>query len=698
MPDDSTRSIAESFVSCKRHKEWDTLGQLGTLSDLRDAAGSRAQGNQLWQLLDIELEKYAFVVLSRITAKLESHDREMMQPGFVLHALYLSLRQLVLSGVCAGEAEVLCVELLSATGRDWEHEDGGELRTRFWWFRVLASTERALRLCFALQKHLAQAYEVVTELGTVLPVEQHAVDVFLEAELRASVFFQVSKLAQVILRMAKETLSIPNWVAICPGNAAGRCLRSAKLEDIWQLSLPAEGAIVFCDEASGEEEIAPGVRGVVVCRDLPVLSHLAVRARQTGVTFACTSEINLFEAAASFAADSPVRLSVRDNGEVEISAIGVDELTTDDSTQEKQHSDTDTSPTIGVLNLKETNVLSEGLFLDCTSDTVGAKAASSGKLAKIAEKGMFFTPRSCAIPFGAMAEALTGPTFEGALSALESALAGDGTTSIEESASNLRKAIAGLSVKPSVITSIQKAFGSGITEVAVRSSANSEDLENVSGAGLHDSVLGVGVNSSQSLEQAILQVWGSLFTLRAVQSRHAAKMPLYKGLAMGVLVQQMIHSANSTYAFIMFSENVAANDDKSVYIEMCVGLGETLASANVPGTPYRLCVQKEAPQSVTLLSLGSFSHALRIDPAGGVSHGLVNYAAVKLSTEPDFLASLAQRLACIALEVELSYGVGMDMEGVVIEDKGQYNIFLVQARPIVKSAKDNDAPKMIRLD
>ena len=34
---------------------------------------------------------------------------------------------------------------------------------------------------------------------------------------------------------------------------------------------------------------------------------------------------------------------------------------------------------------------------------------------------------------------------------------------------------------------------------------------------------------------------------------------------------------------------------QAVYIELCVGLGETLASANEPGTPYRLVVQKAAP-------------------------------------------------------------------------------------------------------
>ena len=37
------------------------------------------------------------------------------------------------------------------------------------------------------------------------------------------------------------------------------------------------------------------LQGVVVARDLPVLSHLALRARQLGVVFACTAEAKLYE-------------------------------------------------------------------------------------------------------------------------------------------------------------------------------------------------------------------------------------------------------------------------------------------------------------------------------------------------------------------------------------------------------------------
>jgi len=205
----------------------------------------------------------------------------------------------------------------------------------------------------------------------------------------------------------------------------------------------------------------------------------------------------------------------------------------------------------------------------------------------------------------------------------------------------------------------------------------------VSGAGLHDSVLGVNVQDKDELE-AVLQVWSSMFTLRAVQSRFMANMPLYRGVAMGVLVQPMVALAGRAYAFIAFSKNVVECDAGAVYLEFCVGLGETLASASEPGTPYRLVVQKKAPHAVRVLSLGSFSFGLQ-DADGGPVAVHVNYSKERLSTDQAFLEQLAREVAQVATKVEESYGLPMDLEGVVLEQEKGREVHLVQARPIVES-------------
>ena len=55
--------------------------------------------------------------------------------------------------------------------------------------------------------------------------------------------------------------------------------------------------------------------------------------------------------------------------------------------------------------------------------------------------------------------------------------------------------------------------------VAVRSSSTLEDLKKMAGAGLFDSILNVPLNDDDSLKQAIIDVWISLYTERAIISR-----------------------------------------------------------------------------------------------------------------------------------------------------------------------------------
>lgn len=55
--------------------------------------------------------------------------------------------------------------------------------------------------------------------------------------------------------------------------------------------------------------------------------------------------------------------------------------------------------------------------------------------------------------------------------------------------------------------------------VAVRSSSTLEDLKNMAGAGLFDSILNVPLSNMQYLRRAIVEVWLSLFTERAITSR-----------------------------------------------------------------------------------------------------------------------------------------------------------------------------------
>lgn len=62
------------------------------------------------------------------------------------------------------------------------------------------------------------------------------------------------------------------------------------------------------------------------------------------------------------------------------------------------------------------------------------------------------------------------------------------------------------------------------TLVAVRSSSTLEDLSKMAGAGLFDSFLNIRLFNTEQLIKAIVDVWLSLFTERAIMSRNQYKI------------------------------------------------------------------------------------------------------------------------------------------------------------------------------
>jgi len=611
--DGSLRPAVDKLMHLK-HSYGRAEDQLQAVSELRALVAPRAEAEQMALLLDLELERYAFVQLSQLAGEME-HQSPGSQDwwGRLLNALVISLKQSELSSIGVDECRAVASDIAAACAdvRD-------STKAPFVWLRLNAAADRALRICFALTQSLEAAYNYVPALGSALHIDQHAVSVFVEAEMRTSILFQVSKFIQMVLQQSKRAANLPLWVAISAGTVIGKTLHCNNLNDVWNKKLPEEGAIVFCNEAGGDEELPALCRGVVVARDLPVLSHLALRARQLGAVFCCTTERPLFDELKAAAGDgSPAKLVVEATGDSKLTKVSECELKKVGSSGKKEGVTSGTTTTTSNKNGKKKEVASFSsavtkvtpvIEIGGKADVAGSKASSSGKLESIAKKSGFKAPTGLAIPFGVMTSAVYNKSIDELVEKLKQAL--EKGSKIDDFVPKLRQAVEACTVPKAVIDDIAKGLPKGTQRVAVRSSANSEDLEGVSGAGLHDSVLGVSATDPEELEKAVQTVWSSMFTLRAIQSRYAAGMPLFRGVAMGVLIQPMVYMEGKCFAFIAFSKHVVENDAGSVYMEVCVGLGETLASANEPGTPYRLVVQKAKPNAVKILSLASFSRAL----------------------------------------------------------------------------------------
>jgi phosphoglucan,water dikinase len=245
---------------------------------------------------------------------------------------------------------------------------------------------------------------------------------------------------------------------------------------------------------------------------------------------------------------------------------------------------------------------------------------------------------------------------------------GRGLTDPQETLQRLRNLIGQLVVPEELIAGVTAKFGTGAA-LAVRSSANSEDLEGYSSAGLYESLLNVRLSG---IADALRRVWSSLWTGRAAGSRLSSGIS-HGEVRMAVIIQAM---AAADYAFVMNTRNPFSGNPDEAYIEIVVGLGETLASARVAGTPYRLLYDRRSGKAVTL-DLASFSTAAQPLASGGAVEQVLDYSKVDLTRDDSFRISLVQRLGRASVFLERAFGRPQDIEGLVSGN----NIYIVQSRP-----------------
>jgi pyruvate,water dikinase len=114
-------------------------------------------------------------------------------------------------------------------------------------------------------------------------------------------------------------------------------------------------------------------------------------------------------------------------------------------------------------------------------------------------------------------------------------------------------------------------------EVAVRSSAVAEDVENCSSAGQQDTYL--NVIGKEQLINKIISCFSSLFTSRAISYRKTNNID-YKDVKIACAVQKMIRSDLSS-AGVAFSIDTENSYDKAIVINSSYGLGESVVSGAV---------------------------------------------------------------------------------------------------------------------
>ncbi|KAF6253313.1 pyruvate phosphate dikinase [Scenedesmus sp. NREL 46B-D3] len=636
----------------------------GLNSGLRnDAPDAALAMRQRWRLAEVKAEDYAFVLLSRLdnaleqqgggAALLNAHDLAWAP---VLGGLVLGLRHLGLGGLAPAEAMAIEAELTA-----WQKE--GNFRDRDNALRLKATLERMQRFTESYLELLLKLLPPVAEsLGQALGVAPYAIQTFTEAEIRANVVFQVSKLTTLLLRASRTAAGSSSWDPLVAGTAVGKLVELQEL-DPSALATFDEPVVVLLRSASGDEEVSASghqLQGVVLTQDLPHLSHLGVRARQERVPFAILDDPAVAASDVSPLLGQHIALTVtpdsvsiapatREQLAAAAAAAGDKARAAAGGAQQPAAAAEAAAagPAGDVSKVSSMRMLP---LLDCMPTLAGAKASSCARLEQISleAKGpeAFQTPRGCCVPFGVMELALAGLPYEqqDRYKQLLAASEGAGLSELNGISDELQALVGSLSLPDNLLKSLAGTFQPGSLLIC-RSSANVEDLAGMSGAGLYESVPNVPSDRPADISAAVAAVWASLFTRRAILSRRAAGVR-QSDACMAVLVQELLFP---TYSFVLHTASPLSGSPLAAEVEIAAGLGETLASGK-RGSAWRLEINKSTGE-VKALAFANFSEALL--PASAMRAASAGNGGAKQEDEQEELqelppigsASLASMLA-----------------------------------------------------
>ncbi|MDA0789118.1 MAG: PEP-utilizing enzyme [Proteobacteria bacterium] len=238
-----------------------------------------------------------------------------------------------------------------------------------------------------------------------------------------------------------------------------------------------------------------------------------------------------------------------------------------------------------------------------------------------------------------------------------------------EASAAIGRLFAGTGLSPLVAQDIKEAYAllGECPAVAVRSSANAEDLPDMSFAGQQDTYL--NIIGEDALLAAVRNCWVSLWTPRAISYREQMGID-HDQVAMAVVVQVMVEADVSG---ILFTANPATGERSEMIANASYGLGEAIVSGEVTPDTY---VFDRDQNKVKETMIGAKDRMIISDGEGGTIWQEVSASRKNRSSLSEaHLEGLVQ----LALKSEQHFGgAPQDIEWAVKDDV----LYLLQSRPI----------------
>ncbi|HKP70514.1 MAG TPA: PEP/pyruvate-binding domain-containing protein [Pyrinomonadaceae bacterium] len=442
------------------------------------------------------------------------------------------------------------------------------------------------------------------------------------------------------------------YLALNPGSATGRIHIVDKLDDTVEFG---DNEIIVLKELP---QSLPPVRGIIVARPSTPLSHINILAKGWNVPNVYIKDADkLFREYDTFVYKLEATMT-----DYKLTRASLDDIKKDFATPGQQ------IPPVN-LTVKRLAGLREMRKKD--SIIYGAKAANLGEMLNARVAGVI-VPDGFSVPFYWYDAFMKANHLNEKMAAYQDDLdfvhnPRFRRQKLEEFRAEIQKGKFDPALRRAIIAKWRTQLLS--KPVFVRSSSNSEDLPNFSGAGLYSSV--PNVRQEEKLIEAVKKVWASLWKFEAYEAR-VRNYVSQKDVYMSALVQVGV---DMTKGGVMITKDpFDADNHDAVYISAVCGHNSKVVDNS--GLPEQILFSPKS-NSVIVMTLSQQENALAFDENGDLKETSDKCANAQKRVLSDVQARL---LAKTAIDIRRIFGKReQDIEWGIMNGR----IYIVQARPYI---------------
>lgn len=443
------------------------------------------------------------------------------------------------------------------------------------------------------------------------------------------------------------------YLALNTGKTVGRIHIIEKLDDTVEIG---DNEIVVLKELP---QTLPPVRGVIVAQPSSPLSHINILAKGWNIPNVYIKDADkLFKELNTYIVTFDAGMT-----DYKLTRSSIDEIKKDFTSPDEQ---------IPPVNLKVTKLTGLREMRKKDSISFGSKSANLGEMMRAKVPGVI-VPDGFTVPFYWYDAFMKKHGFDKQIDEFTQDLQFVHNPRVRrQKLEEFRASIQGAEFDPALRRAIVAKWRTqlGGRPVFVRSSSNSEDLPNFSGAGLYSSV--ANVREENKLIEAVKKVWASLWKFEAYEAR-VRNYVSQKDVYMSALIQLGI---DMNKGGVMITKDPFDDENKdAVYISAVCGHNSKVVDNS--GIPEQILFNPKS-NSVVVMTLSDQTNSLEFDEKGDLREVADKCADRQKRVLTDLQA---RSLAKTAINIRRVFGKKeQDIEWGIMNGR----VYIVQARPYIE--------------